>query len=223
MLQPDSPLSARVQAFFAMTGAIIAKSALPSGLYVVGMSALGSGIDISGLADEASGNLALNVATFVAGFFLSRTMLSSTGMLAAAGGARFGAYFGLSILSGLGIILGFVLLILPGVFLLIRWLPAFGFLLGSEESVSRSLRLSWERTRGHFWAILVGAALPILLLAAGGTIYFVALTSELFSSNALFVVANIALYAFTVVGSAYGFAIYALLKDDANELSGVFV
>jgi hypothetical protein len=222
MLEPDTPVAIRAQALLATTTAIIGRSAAPCAIFVVAMAGLGSLLDISGQADGSGGTFALNAAGLAAGFFLSLAMLARSGLMLEDGRSRFGAYFGLSLLSGVGILAGLILLLMPGLVLLIRWLPAFGFLLGSHQGVRQSLSSSWRRTRGHFWALLAGAAVPFLIAATGGTLYFVVEANVAVPSEVLFVLANLAIYAFTVVWSAYGFAAYALLRDDMDELSEVF-
>ena len=132
MLEPDTPVAFRAQALLATMAAIIRRSAVPCAVFIVAMAGLGSLLDISGQADGSGGTFGLNAAGLVAGFFLSLAMLGRSGLMSEDGRPRFGAYFGLSILSGLGILMGFILLLVPGLLLLIRWLPAFGFLLGSH-------------------------------------------------------------------------------------------
>jgi len=83
-----------------------------------------------------------------------------------AGGYRatgFGVVFGVCLLSNLGIILGLILLIVPGVFLAIRWFAAVPAVIGEDVSVTGALAESWSKTKDHGSAIF-GAMVVIYLL-----------------------------------------------------------
>ncbi len=222
MLDPQTSVPSRVQALFATMQAIVGASAVSCAIFIVGMTLLGSALDLSNQGESGGGMLALNAAGLVAGFALCRAMLDKSGLRSITAGKSFGAYFGLCIVTGLGTVMGFLLLIVPGVVLLIRWLPAFGFLLGEGEGVSQSLSSSWNRTRGHFWVLLAGSVMPFLLLALAGGSYVMVGMGSAVPDSVWLIAANLAIYASTAGWSAYGIAAYALLKDERNALSDVF-
>jgi hypothetical protein len=66
---------------------------------------------------------------------------------------RFGAVFGLGILTGLGMIAGLLLLIVPGIILAVRWSVAVPALLSEGIGITAALGRSWEETKGRFWTI----------------------------------------------------------------------
>jgi hypothetical protein len=68
--------------------------------------------------------------------------------------ARFWALLGLSILSGVGILLGLALLVLPGLYLLVRWTVAVPVLIAERSGVVEALTRSGEEIEGRFWAVL---------------------------------------------------------------------
>lgn len=222
MLDPATGVGNRVTALWSMAQTIVTASALPTGLYVLVMTAAGTIADITETADGSGGVMAVNIVGLVAGFALCRMMIERAGLLRAGASKGFWSYFGLALLSNIATVVGFVLVIVPGVLLMIRWLPAFGFLLGGGEDVNQSLSSSWQRTRGHFWALFLGAfaLLPVAFIASGA--YVMADEVPSIPSAVTFIVANLALYAATAAWTAYGIAAYALLKDDQDELSGVF-
>lgn len=80
----------------------------------------------------------------------------------------FGAYFGLSILHSIAVFMGLVLLILPGLYLALRWLPAFARLLKSDDGITQALRWSWEQTSGRERDL----ALPFLFVMAAYLVGF---------------------------------------------------
>ena len=215
-------VGSRVTALWTMAWTIVTASALPTGLYVLVMAAAGTIADITETADGASGIMAVNIVGLVAGFVLCRTLVEKAGLLRPGVSKGFGSYFGLALLSNIATVVGFVLLIVPGVLLLVRWLPAFGFLLGDGENVDQSLSSSWRRTQGHFWALFLGALvlLPVLFISTAA--YAMVEEVQDAPTTVAFVIANLALYVSTAAWTAYGIAAYALLKDDRDELSGVF-
>ena len=84
---------------------------------------------------------------------------------------RFGALWGMGIVSGLGIVLGLVLLILPGLYLMVRWAIAAPVMIAEDLKVSDALGRSWQLTRPNAGPIL-GAMLVIFvpaILIGGGS------------------------------------------------------
>jgi hypothetical protein len=75
----------------------------------------------------------------------------------------FFSVFGLSMLSGLGIVLGSLLLIVPGVFLFLRWSIALPIMVAQHTPVVESLKRSWAMTEPVQTAIFM-AFLPIILI-----------------------------------------------------------
>ena len=120
--------------------------------------ALGGGIDTqtAGLFQGlfALGNMVLFV---IASYFLLVQMLHALGRSMSAG-ARFWSFVGMSILAGIGVGIGFMLLFIPGIIVMVRWSAANGYLLSGEHSITDSLGASWEATKGHGWSIF-GAGL----------------------------------------------------------------
>lgn len=76
---------------------------------------------------------------------------------------RFARVFGISIATTLAIALGGLLLIIPGVFLLIRWWIAVPIALDRDMDVSESMRESWKLIAAH-WAAILGMFLVLLAI-----------------------------------------------------------
>ncbi len=104
--------------------------------------------------DGGSTNFGVSILNLAGGFLLVRAMLRDAGLIDTSGDAGFGAYFGLSLLSGLAIILGIIVLFVPGVILLVRWLPAFAILIAeADATVTGSMSKAWHMTGPHFWPL----------------------------------------------------------------------
>ena len=79
---------------------------------------------------------------------------------------------GVSILSELGILVGLLLFVIPGVVALVRWSMAVPIVLSERNGTMNALRESWYRTEGHFWPILgllliIYTPFLVLLMAVG--------------------------------------------------------
>lgn len=171
---------------------LLQKTATQTAIYVLVVGGLGAFGVIAGLLDGtqewglrwgrtfSAGNgvfgglygLLILVVTVPAGLLFLKA-LYGTRRPVSSGLAGVWPYIGLAILSGIGTIVGFILLIVPGIIVMIRWSAANGYLLGSGKQVMEALSASWEATRGHSWAIffaglIVLIAMGMLVSVAGG-------------------------------------------------------
>lgn len=159
------------------------------------------------------------VASVFGTYLLLARFLAVRGRLRTSEG-RFWPYLGMTILSVIGIVLGLILLIVPGVLLLVRWSAASGFVIGAGEGVTGSLSASWEATKGHGWAIFFSAIILFIGIAmlSGVVAGVFELASDRVADVALSFVEAAAGGAF----AAFGIAIYCRVQDDAQEISEVF-
>lgn len=75
------------------------------------------------------------------------------GVALSAGVRLWGPLLGISFLAGLGVLLGMLLLLVPGIFLAVAWSLAVIIRVDGNEGVSEALTRSFEMTRGSRWAI----------------------------------------------------------------------
>ena len=64
------------------------------------------------------------LAALILGYLLVKGMLQSEGVTNGQIDGGFGSYFIVALVAGIGVFLGFVLLIIPGIILMVRWMPA---------------------------------------------------------------------------------------------------
>ncbi len=87
----------------------------------------------------------------------------------AAQGRRYGALFGASLLSGAAIVIGYLLLIVPGMYLSGRWMQSSAQIVVGRKGATEALNSSWAATEDsqltHFLAGFL-MAFPSLLLIA---------------------------------------------------------
>lgn len=102
----------------------------------------------------------------ILGYLLVANMLRMGGL--APDGLKGGlfSYFLVWLVSGLGLALGILLLVIPGIYLAVRWMPALSYALVGDQGVNGSLRSAWDATSQAFWPILAALAffsVPMLL------------------------------------------------------------
>lgn len=181
---------------------------------------LGLSINANSGPGEAAFGLVAATISIVGSYLLLAHMLSLRGLLRDRG-TRIWAYIGMSILSVLGIVFGFVLLIFPGLIILTRWSASSGFLVGARAGPVEALSKSWTATRGYAWPIFFAGLVLFFIMAVlsgilGGATYF--LSSEI----AMAIVSSFADAAFSAVFMGLGIAVYTLLNTDEAQLEEVF-
>jgi hypothetical protein len=88
---------------------------------------------------------------------LERVMIAE-GLMRSGQPRRIGAFFGASILAGLGIVAGLILLIAPGFILMARWAIMAPCIAANDLSASDGMRQSWDATaqcQGSLAAVMV--------------------------------------------------------------------
>lgn len=159
------------------------------------------------------------VVSVVASYMLIKRHLALRGRLQSAGN-RFWPYFGMMIVSGLAVLIGLILLVVPGVILLVRWSAASGFLIGGNRRVFESLAESWHATKGSSGAIfLAGFALTFGLTA---TVLIFSLALDAINPLLGGIVSSFAQAASGAVYVSFGVAVYCLLQGDTREFEEVF-
>jgi len=119
-------------------------------------------------------------------------------------------FVGLSMLTIVPVALGLILLVIPGVIVMARLMLAPYIFLLEGLGAKASLTASWERTKGHFGDLVMGAIvimLPITLLSR----FFVDSDEMLTSSIKVAMVASIETF-FGLLLSVYVYRIYCLIK-----------
>lgn len=202
----------------------ISAAGMMLGLIDASDSIAGIGLDLEVTASSgivaAFYQLGAAVLTVVGSYFLIHLILKDSGRMRAEG-TRIWAYIGMSILAFLCMAVGFMLLVVPGVIIAIRWAASSGFLIGARLGVAESLSASWDATRGYSWSIfLAGLVLLLGLIVFAGVIVggsgfseiepLIAITASLVdsASSALFI--------------CFGLAVYMLVHDDSDETAEVF-
>lgn len=134
------------------------------------------------------------------------------------GQRRIWTLLGLNILSGLGIVLGMILLIIPGIYLMVRWSAAVPALIAEEVGVTESMGRSAKAVEGRFWHVL-GALLVIWTICILGVAVAVLMPED--QSLVVSLITNLFISLGLIAGWHLAVAIYAG-RQDGNRLAEVF-
>ena len=140
---------------FRRTYELLTANAAPVVVVFLLLTALGTIVD-GALAGEEMVDflyLLLSLLTLGAQYGLTRVALAAGGQTPAAG-FLFGRYFLLSIILTIVVLIGFVLLIVPGVILTIRLAASVPALIAEDLGPREALDSSWRQTKDHFWPLL---------------------------------------------------------------------
>lgn len=133
---------------------------------------------------------------------------------------RYGTYFVVSLLTVVGALAGFLILVLPGLYLMARWSVASALVVAEDMSVSEALGASWRITQGSVWPI-TGAVLaflfPVAVVIAVVSQSGLAVTSPLGIGTGNFISSL-----FSVGGWVLYPAIYRALRKRGDGLEKIF-
>ncbi|KQN08530.1 hypothetical protein ASE85_16450 [Sphingobium sp. Leaf26] len=155
---------------FSTAMADIGRDGMRYGACVVVVGLVAGGIDTYEpvVAGNIAGNIALFFVSVLAVYFTLQKRLSGDEIA-----PRFVAAFGLSLLTGIGILVGLVFLVVPGLMLLTRWAVSLPAMLRENLSVLEAMARSTALTEGNRWRILglgllIWVPFLIIMAAIGG-------------------------------------------------------
>ena len=168
---------------------------------------------------------AKGVFNLIAGYYLLVELLRRERLMQSKGSVW--SYVGASLLAGVGIVIGLILLIVPGLYLMARWSLAPAIVLARGERAIESLESSWEATRESAWTLLLVFLLFFVVLLIGGTMVgFVigvfAGIGGLMGSPLILVATQLLSALGSVIAIAFSVAIYHLLAGGTREYEEAF-
>lgn len=196
---------------------------LPGVAWLVALTGASMAIDLMDAQYQAL-NYLISIASVVAQYKVIQLLLEREGMMREPRPAgRVGAFIGAGIVTGFAIAFGFLVLVLPGLYLFARWSIVDPLILGDGMGMSEAMSESWKRT-GPFalhialafgilylpWA--VGLAMLFLAVGDGGTTPISPMTSAL---------SNLLLY-FSMVASWYAMVAVAGYVWKHEDLGDIF-
>lgn len=136
---------------------------------------------------------------------------------------RLGSLFVAQLLSGLGIMFGFLLLVLPGLFLMARWSLVPAFIIVEDNRSQESLSSSWSATAQCWLPIAVAYAINAAIL--GSALVALEFGQEQFAQLPPFAAAvtpNLFAAFYGIVASLVAVAAFRLSRTEASDLDNVF-
>ena len=206
--------------WFAAIGRHASVSLLAGGLIAV----IGTLMDLT-LGDRG-GQLGTSIASFFisyhfAEYVLARDFGTPTGQ------RHYGSAFGSAFLSVLGIGLGMILLVIPGLYVAARWSLANALVIGEGLGSTDSLRESWQRTQRHAWTIVVCYLLLGLVFLGGAIVIGIVIfangaTPAGTPSFLESLTGNVLGGAVSVIASLLTCTLYGLISKPEGALDDVF-
>ncbi|ABC63053.1 hypothetical protein [Erythrobacter litoralis] len=165
--------------------------------------------------------IVLGIVTFLIQYLFFAHLLAHRGY--SIGRNRFLGYLGFSILYGLGLLFGFLLLVIPGLILLVRWIAATGYVVGTETPVPEAFGKSWEATRGHGWPLFFAMIVLGIATAIAVAVLVLPVVAMVGDESVIAIVAEV--LGQNIYGAmflAFGAAVFYLLNDDTEAVREVF-
>ena len=136
----------------------------------------------------------------------------------------YGALFGLSLLSGLAIAAGLIVLVVPGIYLAGRWLTAVPRLVENELSGSDALRAAWADSAHSDFVFAIAYLISLSPLLAAVALGF-AMEGDVFLDSFTMlasVIFNLANGLFSVLGWVLAVAAFRLCVPVRDQTMDVF-
>lgn len=199
---------------------LLREDALAAACAGIALAALGIAWDL--LLPSSPNNLLFTAASIAAQFVLLRRTLARHGALLEGSGSRGGSFVVLGFLSGLGVALGLLLLILPGLILAVLWAASGPILIGEGCTAAESLGESWRRCRGSEMAIALAYLVPLVPMLAGLAVPMLSAGSSAPATDAEILLSNVLLSGWLVLSWYLSLAVYFALRDRDQHLQNVF-
>lgn len=212
-----APRGLKVGTIIDKTLGVLELSAVPALIYLVVVTAIvGTATYFTQGRTGVVDVLSISATSFVVGissaYLLLDAMIRRTGLLSRPDGDVFLPYVGLSILYSLGVMFGFILIILPGLFFMARWIAAQPLLIARGAGIKEAFGESWEETSGAEFqiigAVLVLIIAPIAVMIAGNWVFEP-------TSAAGVAIYQLATSTVSMIMLAVGVAVYGLLEARA--------
>lgn len=198
------------------TAAELRRDPVAAGAALIPLVGLGMWGDQGGEGAIRLTFFATSIVSFILQYGLTRRAMRAGGLLAVDAPGNVGAMFLLNLVSNLGILLGFLLLIVPGIWLSARWSAAVPILFAEEPRSSEAMAVSAVRTRPMLLPIVAAFAIlyaPFLL----ALIASILLPEGELVSPAISLAINLALSISQIAGWYLAISIYRATRPEPVE------
>jgi len=192
-------------------------SDLPIALLIIaGATAAATAVDMTA---PSAGNI-LNIVALVVQYYLIRHLVDRHGLRSTDRLGGFGSFFVVGLVTGLAALLGFVLLIVPGIYLIARWSMVDAAVVAENRGFSDAMRRSWDATADNVLPIALAVVVISLPMIVGFALMFAIGASgdeKAISGLGLSVAVNLLLYASQISIWYFGVGLYQLLLAGPAE------
>lgn len=164
------------------------------------------------------GNFAVSILQLALTVAVMRRGLDASGVERVDGGG-IGGLFLLSIPLNIGVGLGLLLLVLPGLYLSARWRIAVPHMLTTGDGFD-SIGVSWRRTEPHWRPLMIASLLPAVPMI--GAVIVLVMAEEGAIPIGMTVLANAAMYAGILLGWLLDLTAYRLIAHPTGDLVETF-
>jgi len=179
--------------------------------------------------NSQNSNPITSIGQTVVQYFLISRLLFAEGMIGTPAPGRFGSFFGASILGALGIILGALLFLLPGLLLACRWylgpVIAIAEGTGASDALSRSAAATGGNRWSLFWVMVIYWLVFGIFMVGEGVAFAMMGGGDQHSATALFALAltmNLSVVLCEAMGAAFHVAAYKLIGRPGSDLREIF-
>jgi len=118
------------------------------------------------------------------------------------------------ILNAIAVAVGLMLMIIPGVYVGIRFAFADYVCILEKQGPGNALKRSWEQTDGYFWVLLQGLAILF------GSLFMLGiLVNNLFGTTSLIsIILSLAIEFGGALITIFGFRVYCAMRDEQSSL-----
>ena len=156
------------------------------------------------------------------GYFLLLLVMQQGGLFSKGKISGIGTYFALGLATGILVVLALVVLIIPGLYLLMRWLPVYARALTSFDEIGNTMRWSWDATERFQKPLGIAMIGPVLCYAiSAGSLYLYdgsSWTAYIISSIAANLAISLARAWLTVLGVAAFATLTSFMTDDREPI-----
>ena len=203
--------------------AVLERAVMPALIFFVAYTAVNGVIayftaTASPMSQMAASLLKIVVAAFFT-YQLLNAMVERTGLRSRGDTDVFLSYFGLAVLYALGVLAGFILLIIPAFFLIARWSLAQPLVVARGDGIRQAFGESWERTKGNEFQIIVAVfVLVILPQAISVTTGFMFPKDNLLGITLSQILASVS----SVLSLATSVALYGMIIGVPKDIAAAF-
>ena len=150
--------------------AVLERAVMPALIFFIALTVVNCVIAYFTVTAATMAQLAVSllkiVVSVVFTYMLLNAMVERTGLRSRGDTDVFLSYFGLAVLYALGVLAGFILLIIPAFFLIARWSLAQPLVVARGDGIRQAFGESWERTKGNEFQIIVAGLVLVILPTA---------------------------------------------------------